>query len=142
MEQKPQTILGFDVGMQKIGVAVGQTLTKQAKPLQRLAAQKGLPNTNELKKLLAQWRPNFLIVGLPTKMDGSSQFTTNLALTFVEFLKTQTNLPVYTIDERLTTKAARSEIYSEGGFKKLQKADVDSYAAKLMIESWMTENIP
>ncbi|MCD6046986.1 MAG: yqgF [Gammaproteobacteria bacterium] len=134
---KTHVILGFDVGSHKIGVAVGQTLTQQAKPLPRIIAQKGLPTTTEIKKLLNEWRPDVIVVGLPTMMDGKKQFTTDLALAFIEFLKTLTDLPVFSVDERLTTKAARSDLFEQGGYRHLQKADVDSYAAKLIVESWM-----
>lgn len=134
-----QTLLAFDVGSHKIGVAVGQTLLKTATPLQKLPATKGLPNIVAVQTLLQQWRPHALIVGIPTKMDGSKQFTTALAHALVRFLKQHTDLPIYTIDERLTTKAARSELFAQGGFKKLKNADVDSYAAKILIESWMNE---
>jgi putative Holliday junction resolvase len=134
---KTHVILGFDVGSHKIGVAVGQTLTQQAKPLPRIMAQKGLPRADEIKKLINEWRPDIIVVGLPTMMDGKKQFTTDLALAFMGFLKTLTNLPIFSVDERLTTKAARSDLFEQGGYRHLQKADVDSYAAKLIVESWM-----
>jgi putative Holliday junction resolvase len=136
-----KTILGFDVGSHKIGVAVGHTLLRQAKPLQRLRVHQGLPNLSEIKKLLQQWRPDVLIVGMPTHMDGRKQFTTDLALAFIDFLKAHSDLPIYAVDERLTTKIARSELFEQGGFKKLQKADIDGYAAKLIVESWMNERL-
>ena len=134
-----QTLLAFDVGSHKIGVAVGQTLLGSATPLARLPAKGGLPDKRAIEKLIMSWRPHAIIVGLPTKMDGSKQFTTELALAFVRFLGEQTDVPIHTIDERLTTKTARSELFAQGGFKKLKKADVDGYAAKILIESWMNE---
>ena len=103
-------------------------------------AKKGLPDAAEIHKLIAQWRPQILVVGLPLMMDGKKQFTTQLAFRFIDFLKSLTDIPVFSIDERLTTKIARSELFEQGGFKKLQKADVDSYAAKLIVESWLQEN--
>ncbi len=133
-------ILGFDVGSHKIGVAVGQTMLQQAQPLKRLLVHQGLPNATEIKKLILEWTPNILVVGVPLKMDGAPQFTTVLAENFIAFLKTVTSQPIYEVDERLTTKIARSELYDQGGFKKLKNADIDSYAAKLIIESWMIEH--
>lgn len=133
-------VLGFDVGTHKIGVAVGQTLTHQAKPLARLVAHKGLPRSADIQKLLTEWRPDILVVGLPTMMSGQKQFTTELALNFMAFLKALTPLPVHPVDERLTTKMARSEIFEQGGYKKLKNADVDGYAAKLIVESWFGES--
>lgn len=140
LEPRIEVVLGFDVGSHKIGVAVGQMLTKQAKPLARLTAKQGLPVATDIKKLLAEWRPNVIVVGLPLMMDGKKQFTTQLALDFIAFLKSLTNIPIFSVDERLTTKAARSEIFEHGGYKNLQKADVDGYAAKLIVESWIFEN--
>lgn len=131
-------ILGFDVGSHKIGVAVGQTLTKSAKPLQRIAAKNGLPEVTELKKLLANWHPDAIVVGIPLYKDNT-QFTTGLVKKFVNFLKKITPLPIHIMDEKLTTKSARSDLFEQGGFKHLEKSDVDSYAAKLIIESWMNE---
>lgn len=133
-------ILGFDVGSHKIGVAVGHSLTMQAKPLTRLIARKGLPTSGDIQKLITEWRPSMIVVGMPTMMDGKKQFTTQLALDFIAFLKSLTPTPIFSIDERLTTKAARSELFEQGGYKNLQKMDIDSYAAKLIVESWMVEN--
>jgi putative holliday junction resolvase len=135
-----QTLLAFDVGSHKIGVAVGQTLIGSATPLARLPAKNGLPEKQAIKQLLSAWRPQAIIVGIPTKMDGSKQFTTALAYAFVAFLKSQTDVPIHLVDERLTTKSARSELFAQGGFKKLKNADVDGYAAKILIESWINES--
>ena len=138
MENK--IILGFDVGTHKIGVAIGQTLLKQAKPLEKIIThQRGLADEKKILQLIKEWRPHVLIVGMPTHMDGSPQFTTQLAKDFIAFLKKLTGLPVYEADERLTTKMARSEIFEADGYQKLKKANVDSYAAKLIVESWMNE---
>ena len=111
---------------------------QQTELLKRLARVEG--QIRGIQKLIQQWRPHALIVGLPTKMDGSKQFTTDLAHAFVRFLSAQTDLPIHVVDERLTTKAARSELFEQGGFKKLKNADVDSYAAKIIVESWMNES--
>jgi putative Holliday junction resolvase len=74
-------------------------------------------------------------------MNGKKQFTTTIAVDFITFLKTLTDLPIHAIDERLTTKSARSELFEQGGFKKLTKANVDSYAAKIIVESWMRDTL-
>ena len=120
-------------------MAVGESLLGRATPLKRLMVHQGLLPLDEIKKLIQQWRPTVLVVGMPTHMDGRRQFTTDMALAFIDFLKQHTNIPIYPVDERLTTKTARSELFEQGGFKKLSNADVDSYAAKLIIESWMNE---
>ena len=134
-------VLGFDVGSHKIGTAIGQSLTQQAKPLARLRVVKnGLPAATEITQLIREWKPTCIAVGMPLKMDGTEQFTTQLAKNFIVFLKTLTSLPIHEVDERLTTKTARSELFEQGGYKQLKKADVDGYAAKLIVESWLKES--
>ena len=132
--------LGFDVGAKKTGVAIGQSLTNSAKALHKIACHQGLPSDlNILTDLITTWRPHIIIVGMPHRPDGKAQRATMHALAFIDFLKQHFNLPVYQIDEQLTTKSARTDIFEAGGYRHLQKSDVDSYAAKLMIESWFTE---
>lgn len=130
-------VLGFDFGTKKIGVAVGQTVTKTANPLGLLRANQGEPNWTSVKKLIDEWQPIALVVGIPLNMDGTRQRVTNQAEQFAEALKTQTGLPVYGIDERLTTVEARDRIFQEQGYKGLQKTAVDAIAAKIILEAWL-----
>ncbi len=139
-----QTFLGFDFGTKRIGVAVGQTLTHTARPLATLAADKGtLTNSAraQLDKMLTTWQPDALVVGIPLNMDGSEQTVTQRARTFARWLADYTQLRVYEIDERLTTRAAREQIFSEGGFRALQKAEVDSFAAQIILQNWLITRI-
>lgn len=130
-------LLGFDFGMKRIGVAVGQTITKTARPLTTLPAHEGKPDNNLLAKLITSWGPLALIVGIPLNMDGTEQETTLAAKQFANLLRSQFQLPVYEVDERLTTKAARENIFQTGGFKALQKKQIDAIAAQLILESWL-----
>jgi putative Holliday junction resolvase len=77
------------------------------------------------------------VVGIPLNMDGSEQPLTARAKLFAEVLKERYALPLFEIDERLTTKAAREELFTEGGFKALQAGQVDSKAAQLILQSWL-----
>lgn len=129
--------LGFDFGCKRIGVAVGQKITATAKPLPTLNATDGVPDWNLMTKLMKEWRPLAFIVGLPTKTDGSPQYTTPLAEAFAEELKTRFSLPVYLVDERFSTVEARSKLFEEGGYRKLQQTQIDSIAACLILEQWM-----
>lgn len=131
------TIIAFDFGTKRIGVAVGQTLTRTATPLPPLSAQNGVPNWQILKSLLKQWQPQALVVGLPLNMDGTEQPITRRARLFIEALRSQTNLPVYEMDERLSSVEARSRLFEEGGYAGLKKSSIDSFAAKLILEHWM-----
>jgi putative holliday junction resolvase len=130
--------IAFDFGTKNIGVAVGQKITKSATVLAPVHAQNGDPNWIEIDALIKNWQPNALIVGMPYKIDGSDLKVTKLVRKFIDNLKTRYHLPVYSIEERLTTKSARAEIFSRGGYKALQTESVDSVAAKIILEDWMT----
>ncbi|QGM81100.1 Holliday junction resolvase RuvX [Otariodibacter oris] len=131
-----QTLLAFDFGTNSIGCAVGQSITGTAQPLSAFKAKDGIPNWDIIDKILNDWKPNKLIVGLPLNMDGTEQPLTQRAKKFANRLQGRFNLPVELQDERLTTVEARAEIFSRGGFKALKKDKVDSISACLILESW------
>jgi len=111
MKKNPRILLGFDFGMKRIGVAVGQTVTKTARALTTLQAKQGIPPWELLGKLIKTWQPDALIVGIPLNMDGTRQRLTEAAQQFADSLEERYSLPVYGIDERLSTKDARTIIY-------------------------------
>ncbi len=129
--------LGFDFGYKRIGVAVGQALTKGASPLATLYAKQGVPDWDEVAVVIKRWRPAGLIVGLPTKIDGKEQYTTKAARIFAQELAERFSLPVHLVDERLTTVEARTQLYSKGGYRKIQQTQVDSVAACIILEQWL-----
>ena len=134
-------LLGFDFGEKYIGAAVGQTLTKTAKPLTTVMANQGDPRDwKEVDTLIATWKPKAIIVGIPLHMDGSPQFTTKFARDFALKLKQRYNLPVHGIDERLTTKDAKSQLFERGGYKALTKQNIDALSAVLILESWINQH--
>lgn len=131
-------ILGFDFGLRRIGVAVGQRFTKTASPVTTLLAQDGEPNWQELVKLVHAWQPQALLVGIPLNMDGSISEMAKRAENFAQSLEAHFQLPVIRVDERLSTFEAKNEfmrIKGQSGMKKGQK--VDAYAAVLLIEEWL-----
>lgn len=130
-------ILGFDFGTKKIGVAVGQTVTKTANPLGLLRANQGEPRWESIQKLIDEWQPIALVVGIPLNMDGSPQRVTHQAENFANQLKIRFKLPVFGVDERLTTVEARDRIFQEQGYKGLQKTAMDAVAAKIILEAWL-----
>lgn len=132
----PEVLLGFDFGMKRIGVAVGQTLTGSAQALRILPARDGIPNWSIIQSLIQEWCATGLVVGIPYHMDGRPQHTTTLALKFSERLKKQFHLPIYFVDERLTSVHAR-QLISEHT-KRRSPAEIDSLAAKLILESWLS----
>ena len=135
-----QVAIGFDFGTSKIGVAVGQSITSTATPINQIPAKKGVPDWPSLDKILKEWQPDVLVVGIPTKMDGSWQLITELCNKFINDLKSKYEIPVYGVDERLSTKSAKEEIFSKSGYKGLQKISVDSVAASIILEQWMNNN--
>jgi putative Holliday junction resolvase len=133
-------ILGFDFGTKRIGVAVGQTITRTATPLTTLAATQGVPDWRLVKQLVDTWQPKALVVGIPLNMDGTEQKVTKLARTFANALKRETKLPVFGTDERLTTVAARADIFETQGYRGLQQSQVDAHAAALLLTEWLQQH--
>lgn len=123
--------------MKSIGIAVGQSITNTASPLQAIRAQDGIPNWDNLEKTLIEWKPDALLVGLPLNMDGTEQPITTSVKRFVGRLKHKYNLPVFLHDERLSTVDAKAKLFELGGYKKLSKEKVDSVSACLIYESWV-----
>lgn len=141
MAYKSLTLLGFDFGTKSIGVAVGQTVTKSAKPLTVIKVKDDNIDWSKVARLIDEWKPDALIVGLPLNMDGSEQAITQIVTKFADDLRRKFNLPVHLIDERLTTVEARAKLFEEqGGYRALQKPAIDAMAAQLILESWMQQN--
>ncbi|MFW9274984.1 Holliday junction resolvase RuvX [Glaesserella parasuis] len=136
-----QTVLAFDFGTNSIGCAVGQSITGTAQGLSAFKAQDGIPNWEQIGKVIAQWQPDLLVVGLPLNMDGTEQPLTQRAKKFANRLNGRFNLPVKLQDERLTTVEAKSEIFARGGFKALKKGKVDAISACLILESWFEQQL-
>ncbi|ROR34516.1 Holliday junction resolvase RuvX [Inmirania thermothiophila] len=125
---RPRTVLGFDYGRRRIGVAVGQELTGTARALGVVPARRGEPDWERIRRLVAQWRPDLLVVGCPRHMDGSEHEMTRAARRFARRLGGRCRLPVAEVDERLTS----AEAEALGGAE-----PVDAIAARLIVESWL-----
>ena len=136
-----KTILAFDFGTNSIGCAVGQSITGTAQGLPAFKAQDGIPNWEALAKVIGEWKPDLLVVGLPLNMDGSEQPLTQRARKFANRLNGRFNLPVELQDERLTTVEAKSEMFSGGGDRALKKDTVDSISACIILESWFENQL-
>lgn len=139
MPNKPLTLIGFDFGTKSIGVAIGQTLTRSARPLLSLKAQNGIPNWKQIAQIIAEWGADALVVGIPLNMDGTQQSITKQAQHFAKTLREKFGLTVHLVDERLTTVAARAELFAKGGKDALKKSRVDAVAAQLILEDWMLQ---
>lgn len=132
----PQTIMAFDFGTQKMGMAVGQSLIASTHPLALFPMKDGIPNWDELLKIVKSHQPGLFLVGLPLNMDDSESELSTRARKFARRLRHQTNIETWMVDERLTTREARDELDHYQAQGRGKKLSADSIAAALLIESW------
>ena len=135
MTARAATLIAFDYGEKHIGVAVGQTLTGTANPLETIRVTRASPDWNAISRIVKAWQPNALVVGLPLNMDGTEQTVTKRARRFGNQLFGRYQLPVHLVDERLTTREARDRLAAEG------RAGGDDHpvAAQIILESWLND---
>ena len=133
---QPQLILAFDFGTQKMGIAVGSSLIESAMPLALFPMKDGIPNWDELLKIVKQHQPNLFLIGLPLNMDDSESELSTRSRKFARRLRHQTNIETLMVDERLTTREARDELDHYQAQGRAKKLSADSIAAALFIESW------
>lgn len=143
MPERPRsaavTLLAFDYGLRRIGIAVGQSLTATASPLPAIMARDGVPDWRAIEGLVNEWQPAAFVVGVPYNMDGSRQEMTDRAERFGRQLHGRFHLPVHAIDETLSSIAAEERLRDarrEGRRGRIQKPDIDSAAACVLLESW------
>lgn len=129
-------VLGFDYGSHKIGVAVGQSLTGTATPLTTLGMVNRKPDWARIGGLLDEWQPAALVVGHPFEMTDREADNAPRAKRFARQLHGRFHLPVHLADERLTSRAAWSALGARAG---RDPTRVDSYAAKLILETWFND---
>lgn len=132
-------IIGFDFGVKKIGVAIGQKLTCTARPLIVLQSQYGAPDWKSIDIIYNEWKPITLVVGLPLKLNGKEQPITILAKKFAMQLKNRFHVTVKMHDERLSTNEARlTNNYNHNFFQYIhKKKQIDAIAAALILKSWL-----
>lgn len=137
MSSRPEIIFAFDYGTRRIGVASGDTLTRTARGLATIEAA---PPWDAIAKLIADYRPTQLVVGVPYNMDGTPTLLTDAAREFARALHQRYGLPACLIDERLSSREAEAELRHAraSGLKRrrLTHADVDMTAAKIVLERW------
>ena len=132
-----RTLLCFDYGLKRIGVAVGQDITGTANALTTLKASDGKPDWEAISRLITQWQPDAVVVGLPLNMDGSSHELTDRAQRFGNQLHGRYNLRAYFVDERLSSLEAERLLKSRS--RKVQAEDIDKLAAKVILETWLAQ---
>lgn len=133
------TLLGFDFGFRRIGVAVGQTATRTAGALVTIA-HNAQADWQAIELLMREWKPVALIVGLPLDMQGLETDMSRATRKFATELEERFGKQVYFADERLTSIAAGSEFAearSQGRARKKDARKLDAMAAKIILENWL-----
>ncbi|CUX96180.1 Putative Holliday junction resolvase [Candidatus Gullanella endobia] len=131
--------MSFDFGICNIGVAIGQRITCTAQPLTALKAHAGVPQWQQIDKLLKEWQPETVVVGLPLNMDGSEQPITIHTRRFSKYLKIHFGVQIVLHDERLSTVEATARLFEYGGYRALIKNKIDSESAVVILESWLEQ---
>ena len=130
------TVLGFDFGLARIGVAVGETELSMAQPLTVIAAGDDDARFAAIGKLVAEWQPAFAVVGLPTHTDGTEHEMTARCRRFANQINGRFRLPVELVDERLTSLEAESMLREAGHGWKKRKQHLDAVAAQRILQTW------
>lgn len=137
---QPRTILAFDFGLRRIGVAVGQNVTGSASPLGIVANRDTGVDKEKIAALLAEWRPTQLVVGMPAHADGSPSEIQEHVNSFIEELEAY-GLPVDTVDERYTSVEAERVLKNArkaGTRGRISKEQIDSAAAVFIAERYLS----
>jgi putative Holliday junction resolvase len=133
-------VIAFDYGARRIGVAVGQTTTGTASPA-GVVPVSGTPDWTALGRLVRDWSPARLLVGLPYNMDGSETALSGVCRGFAKELAHRFGVPVELVDERLTSAAATTELRearrSGARTRRVRREDIDANAARLILETWL-----
>jgi putative Holliday junction resolvase len=125
------TVLAFDFGEKRIGVAVGEKLLAQAHPLTTIRGESNSERFAAIAALIAEWQPASLVVGLPVALDGSAHAMTARCTRFANQLRGRFGLPVDYAEERLTSVEAAEKL-AEGGSK--DKQHLDALAAQIILQ--------
>ncbi len=126
--QRPQSFLSFDFGTRRVGVAAGNTLLGRGQPLPTLALE-GDARFAAIARLVAEWQPDALVVGVPFHPDGAEHDNTRRARRFARQLHGRFGLPVHEVDERYTT----TEALAAGA------RDADAAAAALILDQYLRQ---
>jgi len=134
------TVLAFDFGERRVGVAVGELQLGIAHPLETIDAAANDARFARIAALVQEWRPVLLVVGLPLALDGGEHRLTGLARKFAQRLRGRFGIETRLVDERLTSVEAQREARASGLTARDSKRHVDPLAAKLILEALFNEN--
>lgn len=134
-----RTFLGFDYGLARIGVAVGQSITAGTRGLRIVTARDGEPDWDTITQLIQSWEPDALVVGVPLHMDGAEQPITEAARRFARRLQGRYRLAVHQVDERLSSDEAQHRLAAQGIRGRGAKDHIDAAAACVILETWFNQ---
>ena len=133
-------VIGFDYGKKRTGIASGQTITNTATPLVTLTQIAGNPDWDGIQKQIEQWQPDALIIGVPYQLDGTESDMTKAVLHFRDCLKKRFKLPVYEINEALSSYEAEDVLKKKSKITQHNKHEVDMIAAAVIVQSWLDQH--
>lgn len=136
------TFMAFDYGLSRTGVAIGQSLTATSRPLTTISSHYNKPNWEDIKKLLSDWQPQHIIVGIPEECEENKSLR-NKIMSFCRELSQISDSPVTTHDETLTSDEAYQQLKTQRrqGKGKIDKKEIDQLAAAILLQSWMNVNL-
>ena len=138
-------LIGFDFGTKKTGVAIAQCITRTASTLKAVQMKQERPNWNRLDHIINDYKPDFAIIGSPGKTSQKTSALTKKVENFASVIKKRYTMPTKLFDESYSTKLAKQELKNqrEAGIlnKKIKKGQVDSMAAKILLEQWLERHL-
>jgi putative Holliday junction resolvase len=132
------TVLAFDFGEKRIGVAIGDLDVRIAHPLATIAAEDNATRFGEIAKLIAEWRPARLVVGLPMHADGTEHEVSRLARRFAQRLEGRFGIPATLVDERFTSRAAETRLREGGARPDKIVRTLDAAAAREILDAYFS----
>jgi putative holliday junction resolvase len=140
VDRPPETVLSFDFGLKRIGVAVGNSVSRDAQPLAVISAGNDQRRFDEIGRIIGEWQPQRLLVGRPSHPDGSLHEMTLRCERFARRLQGRFALPVVHIDERYTSVAAADSMRSRPGKDRIGSDDAE--AAAIILRQYWSETSP
>jgi putative Holliday junction resolvase len=140
LSQKTDTYLGFDFGLKKIGVAVGHIETGLASGLTTIVSIPKETRWQAIQKLIVSWEPSALVVGVSRNMDGSDHDVTRAIQKFARQLEGRFALPIFQVDETLSSREAWQLLYEEAGVSHAKALKLqDQLAAQIILQTWLDQ---
>lgn len=135
-ERAAGTVLAFDFGLRRIGIALGERLLGQARPLTVIDAESNAVRFRLIGALIRDWQPECLVVGLPRAVDGSEHAMTARCRRFAEQLESRYRLPVQLVDERFSSSEADARLAAGGLDWRARKQQIDAVAAQIILQDY------